>query len=458
METGLTLLAQANLPMAYWGSAFCSAVHLINHLPTHVLKGHSPYQRLFGHTPTYDHFRVFGCCCFQYLQPFVTHKLDFRLQLSTFLGYSSQHKGYYCLTPEGKVIISRYVIFYESRFLSPATTTSSDLHSPCTTTYLPIIRSVSSTKPRRVLDTEVVMTSPTRVVSSYAPCGSPPASPISPVSASGSSARTDSFSSQDAPSSPVLVSVLAVPAASTSNTHAMVTRSKAGLFKPKVLTVDTSGSEPVSVEEALTHPDWRLAVQTEYDALIANSTWKLRPLPPSRKAIGCKWLFKVKTNPDGSVARRKARLVVKGCSQVLGCDFKETFSPVVKPATIQIILSIAVAKWWSLRQVDVNNAFLNGDLTEEVFMQQILGFVQPGPSGERLVCCLTKALYDLQQASRAWFHKLKQFLVSAGFVQSKSDASLLVRSSFEFTLYVFVYVDDIVITGSSSDEINYFVQ
>ncbi|KAG8478459.1 hypothetical protein CXB51_028363 [Gossypium anomalum] len=441
VETGLTLLAQANLPMAYWGYAFCSAVHLINRLLTQVLNGHSPYQRLYGHTPTYDHLQVFGCCCFPYLCPFVTHKLDFQSQPSTFLGYSSQHKGYFYLTPEGKVIISRHVVFDESRFLSPAPITFGDLHSSCTNTYLPVIRPVTSTKPRRVLDTKVAVTSPARVVSSCAPYGFPPASLVSPVSASGSRARTDSSSSLGAPSSPVSVSVPA-----------------AGVFKPKVLAVDTSGFEPVSVEEALAHPDWRLAVQAEYDALIANSTWELRPFPPDCKAIGCKWLFKVKTNPDGSIARRKARLVAKGCSQVPGCDFKETFSPVVKPATIRIILSIAVTKGWSLRQVDVNNAFLNGDLTEEVFMQQPPGFVQSGPSGERLVCCLTKALYGLRQAPRAWFHKLEQFLVSIGFIQSKSDASLFVRSSSTVTLYVLVYVDDIVITGSSSDEITCFVQ
>ncbi|KAG8503841.1 hypothetical protein CXB51_001949 [Gossypium anomalum] len=207
----------------------------------------------------------------------------------------------------------------------------------------------------------------------------------------------------------------------------MVTRSKAGVFKPKALVVDKSESEPVSVEEALAYPDWCLAVHAEYDPLIVNSTWELRPLLPGRKAIGCKWLFKVKTNLDGSIARRKARLVAKGFSQVPGCDFKETFSPVVKPATIRTILSIAVTNSWSLRQVDVNNAFLNGDLTDEVFMQQPPGFVQSGPSGEKLVCCLKKALYGL-------------------------------RVSPEFTLYVLVYVDDIVITGNSSDEINCFVQ
>lgn len=151
-------------------------------------------------------------------------------------------------------------------------------------------------------------------------------------------------------------------------------------------------------------------------------------------------------------------MVAKGCSQVPSCDFKETFSPVVKPATIRLILSVAVTKGWHLRQVDVNNAFLNGDLTDDLFMQQPPGYEQFGPNGERLVCRLTKALYGLRQAPRAWFEKLKQFLVSVGFTVSKSDALLFVRLSSDHTIYVLVYMDDIVITGSSVDEINCFVQ
>ncbi|KAG8488866.1 hypothetical protein CXB51_016760 [Gossypium anomalum] len=238
----------------------------------------------------------------------------------------------------------------------------------------------------------------------------------------------------------------------------MVTRSKAGIFKPKALTVTTPDFEPVSIDEALAHPDWKLAVQAEYDALLTNSTWELSPLPPGRKVIGCKWLFKVKKNPDGTIERRKARLVAKGCSQVPGCDFQETFSPVVKSTTIRLILSIAVSRGWHLWQVDINNDFLNGDLTDEVFMQQPPGFVQHGSNSKKLVCRLTKALYCLRQAPCAWFNKLKEFLVSTGFVLSKSDASLFVKVTSKFTLYVIVYVDDIVISGSAIDEINLFVQ
>ncbi|XP_016709230.1 uncharacterized mitochondrial protein AtMg00820-like [Gossypium hirsutum] len=149
----------------------------------------------------------------------------------------------------------------------------------------------------------------------------------------------------------------------------MITQLKTGIFKPKALSVEAVDYEPRTIEEALTDPAWKLAVQVEFDALMANSIWELISLPYGRKVIGCKWLFKVKKNPDGTIALRKARLVAKRCSQVPDYDFKETFIPVVKPATIRTILSIVVSHGWQICQVDINNAFLNGDLTDEVFMQ-----------------------------------------------------------------------------------------
>ncbi|KAG8472152.1 hypothetical protein CXB51_036605 [Gossypium anomalum] len=429
VETGLTLLAQANLPMIYWGYAFCSAVHLINRLPTSVLQDKTPYQCLFGSIPTYDHLRVFRCCCFPYLRLFNKHKLDFRSQPSTFLGYSSQHKGYYCLTPSGKIIVSRHVVFDEYRFLFPTSAPTTVQFPACTSFYVPVVRSFPTTVTRQHSDLEPLPNNS---------CDSLhlPSSTSNPLQSTTIDIQTDfPIGGRESPPSTSSDPLLAPPVAtnspvSTTNTHAIITRSEAEIFKPKALTVTTPDFEPVSIDEALTHPDWKLVVQAEYDALLANSTWELSPLPPGRKVIGCKWLFKVKKNPDGTIERRKARLVAKGCSQVPGCDFQETFSPVVKPTTIRLILSIT----------------------------QPPGFVQHGSNAEKLVCRLTKALYGLRQAPRAWFNKLKEFLVSTGFVLSKSDASLFVKVTSKFTLYVLVYVDDIVTSGSAIDEINRFVQ
>ena len=150
-------------------------------------------------------------------------------------------------------------------------------------------------------------------------------------------------------------------------------------------------------------------MQDEYEALQKNETWVLVPKESGGKIVGNKWVFKVKYNPDGSISKYKARLVAKGFHQTQGVDFFETFSPVVKQCTIRVILSLVVMHNWTVRQLDVNNAFLHGILTENVFIYQPEGFVHPQfPSH---VCQLTKALYGLKQAPRAWYDKLKSSLL-----------------------------------------------
>ena len=146
--------------------------------------------------------------------------------------------------------------------------------------------------------------------------------------------------------------------------------------------------------------------------------------------------------------RFKARLVAKGYDQRPGIDFKETFSPVVKPATIRTVLSIVVMKGWDLRQMDVNNAFLNGALTETVFMAQPPGFKDL--SKPIHVCRLKKAIYGLKQAPWAWYTALKNVILQLGFHSSKADSSLFIYSQGSNLCYFLVYVDDLAITGNNS--------
>ncbi|PRQ23475.1 putative RNA-directed DNA polymerase [Rosa chinensis] len=171
--------------------------------------------------------------------------------------------------------------------------------------------------------------------------------------------------------------------------------------------------------------------------------------------VRCKWVFRIKRNPDGSVERYKARLVAKGFHQQHGIDYGETYSPVIKPATIRTVHCVAVSRCWPLRQLDVKNAFLHGYLQEHVYMTQPPGFVNS--SRPSYVCKLHKALYGLKQAPRAWFQRMSSFLLSVGFRHSKADSSLFIYQHGLHTIFFLLYVDDIVITGSSDQLLQSFI-
>ncbi|WKA00146.1 hypothetical protein VitviT2T_018534 [Vitis vinifera] len=193
----------------------------------------------------------------------------------------------------------------------------------------------------------------------------------------------------------------------------------------------------------------------EYDALVRNGTWELMPSNPSQNVVGCKWIFRTKRNSDGSIDRFKARLVAKGFHQRPGIDYYDTFSPVVKPTTIRFVLSVAVSNGWILRQLDVNNAFLQGTLTENVYMTQPPGFIdQDSPSH---VCKLKKAIYGLKQAPRAWYQELRSFLLQSGFTNSHADTSLFVLKFRGHLVYFLVYVDDLIITGDDEHLVNQYI-
>ena len=151
------------------------------------------------------------------------------------------------------------------------------------------------------------------------------------------------------------------------------------------------------------------------------------PRPPGVNLVSCKWIFKTKHRPDGSIDKHKARLVARGFTQQHGIDYGDTFNPVVKPATVRLVLSLAVSRGWSLRQVDVSNAFLHGFLTEEVYMQQPPGFEDPHCPTH--LCKLQCALYGLKQSPRACYARLSARLLQLGFVPSKADTSLFIFDS-----------------------------
>jgi histone deacetylase 1/2 len=164
---------------------------------------------------------------------------------------------------------------------------------------------------------------------------------------------------------------------------------------------------------------------------------------PHKNIIDCKWVYHIKRYADGTIDRYKARLVAKGFKQRYGIDYEDTFSPVVKIATIRIVLSLVVSRNWSLRQLDVKNAFLHGVLEEEVYMKQPPGF--ENPNAPNYICRLDKAIYGLKQAPRAWYSRLSAKLQDFGFRPSQADTSLFLYDKSGIIIFVLIYVDDIIV-------------
>ncbi|XP_076951121.1 uncharacterized protein LOC143624310 [Bidens hawaiensis] len=182
---------------------------------------------------------------------------------------------------------------------------------------------------------------------------------------------------------------------------------------------------PTSVEQGLKSKNWTDAMDTEMKALMKNNTWEKCDLPTGKKPVGCRWVFSIKHKPDGTIERYKARLVAKGYTQTYGVDYSETFSPVAKFDTIQGLFSIAANEGWPLHQFDVKNAFLHGELEEEVYMEAPPGFIKNFKTKE--VCRLKKSLYGLKQSPRAWFGGFTLAMRKYGYQQGNSDHTLFIK-------------------------------
>ena len=204
--------------------------------------------------------------------------------------------------------------------------------------------------------------------------------------------------------------------------------------------------DPINFRQALESSksqEWIDAMNEEIKSMKDNNVWDLVPLPEGVKPIGCKWIFKTKRDSKGDVERYKARLVAKGYTQKEGIDYKETFSPVSSKDSFRTIMALVAHFDLELHQMDVKTAFLNGDIDETFYMVQPENFV----SGDtkRMVCKLKKSIYGLKQASRQWYYKFHQVIISYGFEMNMVDDCIYHKFSRSKHIYLVLYVDDILL-------------
>jgi hypothetical protein len=213
--------------------------------------------------------------------------------------------------------------------------------------------------------------------------------------------------------------------------------------------------EPTTYHKAFGILEWQLAMADELAALERTGTWDIVPLPSHVVPITYKWVFsKVKTKSNGSIERYKARLVARGFQQTQRLDYDEAFAPVAHMTTVRTLIAVAASSSWTISQMDVKNAFLNGDLHEEVYMHPLLGVNTP--LGH--VCRLRRALYGLKQAPRAWFERFISVITAVGFSYNEHDSALFVHVSPKGRTLLLLYVDDMLITGDKSEHISHVKQ
>ena len=403
-----SMLKSKRLPKEFWAEAVACAVYLSNRSPTKSVLGKTPQEAWNGRKPGISHLRVFGSIAHVHVPDERRSKLDDKSEKFIFIGYDNYSKGYKMYNPNnGRTIISRDVVFDEE------STWNWKTHDE-DYSFLPYFEEEKEEQPRM----EQAEQEPT----------TPPASPAS----------TDNGNS---------------PPSFLNERDVERTRSLQDFYEvteqPDNLTLFClfADSEPVSFEEAVQNKKWKDAMNEEIKSIEKNDTWKLVILPKGHKAIGVKWVYKIKRNAKGEIEKHKARLVAKGYSQKAGIDYDEVFAPVARLETIRLIISLAAQNKWKIHQMDVKSAFLNGVLEEEVYIQQPSGYEVKGH--EDKVLKLKKALYGLKQAPRAWNNRIDKYFKENGFTKCPHEHALYIKFKDGDVLIVCLYVDDLIFTGNN---------
>jgi hypothetical protein len=463
-----SMLKAKGVPATFWGEAVSTAVFILNRSPTKSLKGMTPFEAWHGRKPDVSFLRTFGCVGHvKETRPGLAKLADRSTQM-VLLGYEAGSKAYRLYDPRARrVCISRDVVFDEKKAWRWAEhgdgeeARGSTVSSSFTIEHW-VTREAEEQQAQdgagAAAETEE-HAAPAGTEESGSPTPGTPVGQASPAtSASPSTASTIRFATPPPEVSDFVDDdydgePLRFRAVDNIIRHGAPPGLAERILDDQELHLG-SAEEPTTFREAERDHRWRKAMIEEMSSIEENRTWVLVDPPANCRPIGLKWVFKEKHDERGNVVKHKARLVAKGYVQREGVDFEEVFAPVARMESVRLLLALAATEEWEVHHMDVKSAFLNGDLREEVYVQQPPGFVVAGE--EHKVLRLRKALYGLRQAPRAWNIKLDESLVSLGFDKCVTEHALYIRKTKEGNLIVGVYVDDLIITGSGRRLIHEF--
>uniref|UniRef100_A0AAV1V4J6 Integrase catalytic domain-containing protein n=1 Tax=Peronospora matthiolae TaxID=2874970 RepID=A0AAV1V4J6_9STRA len=434
---GRIMLHHAKLDKCFWAEAAMTAVYVKNRLPSPKIPHKTPFEIVYNSKPSVKHMHVFGCQAYILTPKEKRLKWDPKARAGLFLGYEEVSKAYRVYDIEaGQVMISRDVNFDESAFGMSMLISDDDVDG---LDFESIDLDDEEPRPRHFKQTGKRKAQPSHDNDD----ASMPRAVRQRPGLEESSAPDD-LSSRRANEDEERKS---------EEQHDTPTSSAFWHASANAVEAAVDFSEPSTFEEAVSGPDqvhWRKAIDAELDSMKLRGVFRAAKLPNGQRAIGTKWVFKIKRKADGSIEKYKARLVAKGFRQKYGIDYTETFSPVVKYVTLRMVIAITKHFGWPLDQLDVVTAFLLGVMKEKVFCA-----VPEGVKMEGDFDCLEmiKAIYGLKQASRVWNETFDEFIRSIGFQASGFDPCLYIMTSEGHCVFVLVYVDDVLVTGSSLEMI-----
>src|SRR5579859_6948889 len=452
MKRVKAIIAEFKLDKRLWMELAETVVYLKNRSPTSAVTT-TPYEMWHGNKPGVAHLRIIRSTAYVHVPKEKRTKLDTHSHKGIMIGYGGGTNQYkvWDLTRDD-IVVSRDVVFIEGK---PVNQTPAVYEEP-----------------RIIHDSITVLPEPP--AETKEPQQEPPVPPVSE--------HQDSDSDSEEPETvdpQVLLQESSAKEPATGGTASGSTqrasgRPGKGTFtsmkfqdekfdkEPRIRmakiarNIDPNDEdEPATVKEAINHPtrgkQWEKAIRDEYESLIKNHTWDLVPRPRDRQIVTNKFAFRHKKDERARIVRLKARLVARGFSQIYGIDYLDTYAPVVKLASIRILLAIAAIHGLEIHQMDVVTAFLAGELEEEIYMEQPEGF-KVGSKEDDLMCRLRKSLYGLKQAPRVWNQWIRHFLKSIGFDQTYPDPCGYINKTTD--IIIAMWVDDFIIFGKNMASIN----
>ena len=490
-----TLLSQSGFTRTWWEDAATHWLHGKIRLPSSAIAPSTPFELFYGRKPDLSAMRPFGCLAYVHLQKDQRPALLPHAAQCLLIGYPTEFKGWRFWDPRAhKEVISDSAVFRESVFplrkpglsgidrsVDPAPlfeTVPSVAPAPLTIPFPPIPPTPLS--PARLDAVPVPVPVPVpdpapdpvaggevdpapRLVARVQPVPPPPNDlperPHTPPTVRQLTSHFEHHPSLEPPLPPKRASRARVPGALAEANSADLTD---GFAVPLVDAVEcamatSADIEPKTLADALKRPDadkWVAAALAEIEAHLQNGTWELAQLPPGRRAIGSRWVFKIKRLPDGSIDKYKGRIVAQGFSQVQGVHYHEIFASTARMAAMRAVLAVAATEDLELESVDISTAFLNGDIDAEVYMKvpeglEIEGDPRPGEDPKRWVVRLLKGLYGIKQGPRIWALKLHSVLTSISFEWIDCDYSVYVYRRDGVHIMMPIHVDDLLIASNS---------